>query len=251
LRLWALTPIAHNAAGTIMANSPIEAAILAILREAHEHGVAPLLRTTLHKFVYLLDLYMAEESHGKTFTGADWRFHHFGPFAVSVSEAVDHLAAEKCLFIEHRESADSDAEFQLCTIWKGDGQSLRDVGVPGSVALRIASDLKRYSRNLPGLLDYVYFQTSPMEHARPRDLLTFEQCSKTPISDFKPIEMAQISRGKIKKTREKLREIASRTKSSPVETGPLDEAYAAGLQALDGEPLPIGLKGRAKIEPGS
>ena len=55
----------------------------------------------LIKYVYLADLEHAERT-GETFTGAPWRFYHFGPYCAEVWErvdpAMDAMRAEDCSF---------------------------------------------------------------------------------------------------------------------------------------------------------
>ena len=43
----------------------------------------------LLKYVYLADLSYAERNDGVTYTGAPWRFHHFGPWAEGVFERIE------------------------------------------------------------------------------------------------------------------------------------------------------------------
>jgi hypothetical protein len=44
--------------------------------------------------VYLGDLAYAETHKGETFTGAPWRFHHFGPWAVEVFQRIEPVVNE-------------------------------------------------------------------------------------------------------------------------------------------------------------
>jgi len=228
--------------------TPTSVAILGILREAKEGHFTPLLRTTLHKLVYLLDVYVAEERGGQTFTGEHWRFLHFGPFAASVAKTMDSLVAERAIFAEAKASEESDAEYVLYNLWRADTPSLRDL-VPGGVALRIGADLKKYAKNLPGLLDYVYFRTAPMLEARPGETLHFDKCEKLRVADFKPIAMLPIGKSKLKKTREMLQQIMKRQEAHKpsLRTGPYDEVFVAAIAALDGDEMPVGTAGRARI----
>ena len=229
-------------------SSQTGAAILGILRDAKEGHLAPLLRTTLHKLVYLLDVYVAEERGGQTFTGEEWRFLHFGPFAQNVANAMDSLVAERAIFADEKASESSDAEYVLYNLWRADAPSLRDL-VPGAVALRIGADLKKYARNLPALLDYVYFRTAPMLEARPGETLHFGQCEKLRVVDFKPIPMLPIGKSKLRKARERLHTILKNQEAYKpgLPTGPYDEVYAAAIAALDEEEIPVGTAGRARI----
>jgi hypothetical protein len=226
-----------------------ESVILGLVREAKELGYAPLLRTILHKFVYLADVYVAEETGGQTFTGERWEFLHFGPYSGAVAYAMDSLTASQCLHAEKRIREDDDIEFVLYSPRGSTGTRLREIGLPVSASLRLDADLRRYARNLPGLLDYVYFQTIPMEDARPHEVLRFDRCVKTITADYKVIEMLRIPSGKLRRTREQLRAILRNSQAAAVkfQHGPIDDVFLAGLGELDGESLPIGLSGKAKI----
>jgi hypothetical protein len=226
-----------------------ESLILGILREAKDRNHGPLIRTVLHKFVYLADVYSAEETNGQTFTGQRWEFVHFGPFSGAVASAIDHLAASNQLFADTRESA-NDAEYVLYSPRGSSGESLRAIGLPSGVALRLDSDLHRYARDLPGLLDYVYFRTHPMVDAQPGQVLLFDQCEKISNAAYKPVPMVARTPKQLKIARQAVRDAFARRADhihDPLPTGPYDEAYFQALAALDGEQLSGGLSGTAKI----
>src|SRR6185436_20417498 len=56
----------------------------------------------LVKFVYLADLAHAQQEGGATFTGTDWRFHHFGPWSpevfLRIPQAAHAISAEERRF---------------------------------------------------------------------------------------------------------------------------------------------------------
>jgi hypothetical protein len=229
--------------------TPTEALILGILREAKETGAISLTRTVLHKFVYLADLYQAEETQGKTFTGESWKFLHFGPFANAVARSMDGLVSSQALFADTRTPQDDDAEFVVYSLRGPGGPRLREIGLASPVALRLDSDLRRFAKNLPALLDFVYFRTWPMEKAKPGDTLDFSQCVKLATAEFRPVEMLPLTQGKIKRTREKLRAILKTLPPAQnIELGPIDEVYLAGIAALSSDSLPEGFAGFAEID---
>ena len=43
----------------------------------------------LIKYLYLADLIFAEKHGGETYTGALWRFHHFGPWSPEVYSRIE------------------------------------------------------------------------------------------------------------------------------------------------------------------
>lgn len=232
--------------------SPTEALILGILGEARDLGFVPMLRTVLHKLVYLVDVYTAEETGGQTFTRESWRFLHFGPFAVGVAEAMEKLVADRCMFVDKREHATEDSEFMLYSPTNVAGEPLRQIGLPGGVPLRLDADLRRFARpgSLPALLDYVYFRTIPMAEAVPGQTLSFEKCERLPLALFKPIAMTQMTPKNVGDARKRIHEAFARSKEASkfvLPVGPYDEAYFRALSVLDGDPLPVGLKGLVRL----
>lgn len=223
--------------------------ILAILKEAKNQDLLPLLKTTLIKFLYLLDLYYAEENEGNTLSGWDWKFVHYGPYAFNAGSAIDSLVAKGVIYREQRESEVSDKEYCLFRLPSYEKTpDLQSLGLSNRIQINIKSDIKRYSKNLPHLLNHVYFHTAPMDKAIPGASLNFAGCEAIEAKDLRPVEMKKLSQKSIKKTREKLRALIKERKSeSPIQQGPFDEAYFSAVASLDGEPLEQGLKGRAEL----
>ena len=177
-------------------------AILAVLRIARESGVGKLARTPLTKFVYLLDLYAAEERGGKTFSGAEWRFWHFGPYADALDAKLDELAAQGAIQSEAREKTDKEYTLFYLGEWST-AQTPQALGLPADVGARLADAMKRFNFDLPGLLNHVYFETAPMQGARPGDALDFSKAQKLNWSrDVKPHRFGVADKTKAKRIRE-------------------------------------------------
>ncbi|MBK5966180.1 hypothetical protein CCR95_19360 [Thiocystis minor] len=209
-----------------------------------------MLKTTLVKFLYLLDVYTAEENAGCRISGVAWKFLHFGPFSIEVAQAIDELASLRKIVVDVRETQAGDKEFALIDL--GEYQRVDDLtglGVSGVVQRRMHADMRRYGKDLSALLDHVYFRTAPMLEARPGDSLDFSDCIKVSIQDLKTIEMKKLRTKAIKQTRTKLCEmIKARKVQNSVVQGEFDEVYFSGLSLLEGEPLEIGLTGHAKLK---
>jgi hypothetical protein len=223
--------------------------ILAVLKEASNQGIASVLKTTLIKFLYLLDVYTAEKNKGKTISELEWKFLHFGPYSNGAVRALDDLENQKKIYAETHENQNGDNEFFLYRLSKFNGvRDLRDLGLPGQIQTRIHADLKRYGRDLPLLLHYVYFQTTPMVDAQPGEILNFSGCKEISLEDFRPIKMLSLRPKAIRKTRNKLRQlIQERESREKIAHGPYDEVYYSALDQLDGKPIETGLKGKAKL----
>ena len=224
--------------------------ILALLQEAKSQGIAPILRTTLVKYLYLLDVYTASETRGTAISSLEWKFLHFGPFSIQAAQAMDELVAQQQITAFHGETREGDKEFVLYNIPKQHGAAnLRELGISGSIQTHIHADMKRYGKDQSRLLDYVYFRTTPMIDARPGEVLDFSGCIKISPEDVKPVEMQKLRPKAIKKTRQKLQELIRERKAlESVQQGPFDETYYSALSILDEEPLETGLSGTAKIK---
>lgn len=227
----------------------ISTLITALLVEAKEQNVSPVLRTTLVKYLYLLDVYMAEENEGKTITGLEWKFQHYGPFSGQLARHLEDMTNKQVIISQLLVTDTEDKEFVLYSLNANKRfEDFQRIGIPSSVKLKLLADMKRYGKNLPSLLDRVYFNTAPMNDAQPGEVLDFKKCRKTNIEDVRHIEMKTIRPSAIKDTRVKLKALIESRKSKPeIKYGPYDETYYLGLQMLDGEPLNTGLTGRAKL----
>lgn len=234
-----------------MNKQKIEAVILAILNLSRSEGRTKILRTVLMKLIYLLDVYSAETHPEKeTFTGLEWKFYHYGPFSFEAAEAIDSLAMRGMLSEETIEAEfRDDKEYKLYSIPDySSPKNLNELGVPSRVKLNLSADMKR-NDTLSSLLDYVYFKTAPMINAKPGDILSFKNCEKLNISDFKPLQMKPLNKKKLADNKRKLRElIAQRKNQRPIIfAGAYDEIYEKSMAALDGEPLTTGIKGKAAL----
>ena len=77
----------------------------------------------LIKYVYLADLIFAEKHGGKTFTGAPWRFHHFGPWSPEVFSRIEPVITEVGVLV--RQIPSSKAEEFLKTAKKAKNKIIR------------------------------------------------------------------------------------------------------------------------------
>lgn len=162
-------------------SSHMRSAILAVLEAAKQAGVRDLTKTALVKFVYLLDCLHAESHNGETVSGSGWHLNHFGPFAVDLADAIDTFEHQGV--IQSRAGTSGGKDFSL--YWLGEyptGPRLSDVGVSGDQERRFNSLVRTLPKDLGDLLDYVYFETSPMAEARKvGDVLDFRPDRYPPL----------------------------------------------------------------------
>lgn len=150
----------------------LEQAVFAVLRQVREAQASRPTRTALFKFVYLLDCLHAEQHGGRTSSGARWYFHHFGPYAGDLADAIDRMASVGMIQSQDGETRDKE----YTQFWLGEfplGPSLSEVGLSGGAAGRFQQWIRKFSGDLPRLLDHAYFKTEPMLQAAPGDTLDF------------------------------------------------------------------------------
>jgi len=232
-----------------------EEVVKAILFEAKQQGRDSLTRTMLMKLVYLLDVFVAEDSHGSPFTQYEWRFHHFGPYAHAAQDCFDNLAKKGFLQTQQRFSQESGSKYvlyQLCE-YGAKVTSLKEFGVPVHARNKLRTIIKKKADSLPNMLDYIYFETAPMKAAHPGDVLDFSACEKVDMEAYRmnpiPIQKSNLDRAKelLASMSESRSRVAERKAALLANQGPFDDVFNEGMNHLDGEGLSTGLKGTASI----
>jgi hypothetical protein len=203
------------------------------------------------KFLYLADLYHARENKGETLTSWPWKFVYFGPYCsesiTALNEAVDNGLIDAKSFESKYDEKDrflyscrpengSDVASQLTIyIWS----SLKDA-------------IRKWADDTPGLLDYVYYDTEPMEDAKRGDLLDFSK-ARLPIK-LPKLEMKKISKSKAEKAKQLISALREQYRESSYKLAEekahmvRDGAFRKSLPLVDDGDLEEGLSGVAKIE---
>jgi hypothetical protein len=130
--------------------------IVAVLGEAAAAGV-PISKTKLLKLLYLIDIETYRAS-GRIATEWRWKFHHFGPWAAQYDAVLESLNSAGKLSIT---VLPGDRDTQLI---RG---NQRDQDVSSVTESDIRAAMRRVlnrwlPRDLPEILDHVYFDTEPM-----------------------------------------------------------------------------------------
>jgi hypothetical protein len=144
---------------------------------------------------------MAEETPGRTYTGIEWYFHHFGPYSSALIDDLDFLSTQPS--VEKEDIKGKDKEYSLYGLgaWVN-VKTLEELRLPPDVRLRLSDAIRKFSRDLSGLLDFVYFKTEPMQGVLPGSRLSFDDLHKVnyradiknvkvPISGAKKISRIQ------------------------------------------------------------
>lgn len=200
----------------------------------------------LLKFVYLADLAFAERNGGASFTGADWTFYHYGPWAPAVHDRVravaPMIAAEVVVPTKFENDAlrwriddVEDAE----EIEKAAAQAL-----PNAVISAVMRAVKEYGKDTTGLLHHVY-ATQPMLHAAPGERLDMSLVTARARKEAEPAAAAPVSRRREKKLEEARRELQERARkklaqvlskraaAKPARTPRYDEVFVEGQKWLE------------------
>lgn len=135
----------------------IEKLIAAIVTWVVEQG-SYVTKTKLLKLLYLFDLEYYR-AHRHTFTGFAWKFFHLGPWAPEFDPTLEGLVSKGVLAQQR-----SNTEFETTFYRAAERIDPREPfsNVKDEYILRAV--LKTWGTRSTGeILDYVYFQTAPME----------------------------------------------------------------------------------------
>ena len=165
------------------------------------------------KYVYLGDLAFAEANQGQTYTGAPWRFYHYGPWTEEVFKriepAVVAIGADKQTYVSRRFENDA-IRYELVN------DNLRreiERSLPFEVERIIRQAVHEFGQDTAGLLHHVY-RTKPMLNATPNEALDFETVvpdeSKSVPPSEPPSEEVSLSKTAQKRRREHLSNVRER-----------------------------------------
>ncbi|SPF45850.1 hypothetical protein SBA4_3430012 [Candidatus Sulfopaludibacter sp. SbA4] len=144
-------------------------------------------KTKLLKLLYLFDVEYYRQ-HRSTFTGFGWKFLHLGPWAAEYDPALSSLLARGVLFEQRSSSPEYDTAF-LRPVEHSDAGCLFGNVKDECVLLGV---LKRWGTRTTGeILNYVYFQTEPMEAGIRNEPLDFSL-----IAPARPVVYSRSSSGK-------------------------------------------------------
>jgi len=152
-------------------------------------------KTKLLKLLYLFDVEYYR-AHRATFTGFCWKFFHLGPWTTEFDPVLEGLV-EKGVLLQQQ----SNRDFETVFYKPGERIDPREpfTNVKDEYILR--GVLKAWGTRTTGeILDYVYFQTEPMEAGIRNALLDFSVIQ----SERQPV-YSRSSSGKTKAEIQKLR----------------------------------------------
>jgi hypothetical protein len=190
-------------------------------------------KTKLVKYLYLIDL-AAYRRTGRSLTGFTWVFHHYGPWTKEYE--VLYAEAARCGAIRVRPGTRPDLETEF--VDTPERVELGDVIPDVVLEIEARHIVDTWAdRRLGEMLDYVYFQTEPMdgvERGEPLDLGKVERQDRPPPA----WEPAHGDRGATERVRRRIAQVVEGQPriSTPMATPPrYDREYFDALQILDEE----------------
>ncbi len=199
----------------------------------------------LIKYVYLADLAYAEEHDGQTFTGVNWQFYKFGPWANAVYQRIEpsltEIGAAKKILPSDFDDRDEWVRWRALD---DKPEKLLERELPIIVTSSIRRNVHQFGKDTPELLAYVY-STPPMRAAAPNEYLDFSHLREIIRNSTQPeqhIERKSKKKKKMfKKKMDDLKVLAAkklaakrrRTLVSPIVKPRFDDVYFEGLAWLD------------------
>jgi hypothetical protein len=192
----------------------------------------------LVKFLYLADLFYARKFHGETLTKWPWRFVHYGPFCGEALKAIDiAIKYELIEAISYESKFDDEAHFLYKYHLEKD-HPFHEV-LPISITAPLENAIKRWGGDTYQLLDYIYFETEPMEEVQFRDLLDFNKARKPQI--IESVEIKSLSKDKIKKAKEAIQKLKKSFSISSAKSNVVvpiyDEIYHSAIEIMDADEI--------------
>lgn len=236
---------------------------LAVASEADDYFDRWLGKIHLLKYVYIADLAYASK-HGATFTGASWRFYHYGPWEAAVCSRIEPVTAYLGAQEFVRQHSRYDSDFAGWWIDKTTAKELLrtlDRQLPIEVSVEVRRAVRSFGNDTTSLLHHVY-ATSPMLHAAPGQMLDFtiaksvrEPTPASPdVSSSEPTaKELKRRRTEMLKLKEKVRAAVGadvpRKRKPPALQPIYDDIFFTGAQQIDelAGVSPDGLSGDATI----
>ncbi len=201
----------------------------------------------LLKYVYLADLAYAKSNDGATYTGTDWRFHHFGPWSADVHGRITPALVEQAGAATRSvpsPSGDDYVPYQFSTSQADQIEAAIGPRLPPNVSGALARAVHEHRSDTADLLRHVYL-TAPMLAARPNDALDFASTIEPDEPSVPPApRVRRTTAEKRRRTaaleagRTRIRQLVAKRRSARAVPDPpprYDDVFFAGLEELDRE----------------
>ncbi|MFH1230363.1 MAG: type II toxin-antitoxin system antitoxin SocA domain-containing protein [Planctomycetota bacterium] len=208
-----------------------------LLKEAKDRNT-PLTKVALIKILYLLEVeYFRYMRH--RLTNLEWQFYHYGPYPPKIELILDKN------FDLDRQSSKDGKEFILLFPNQVLEKSLNYNAIPLEIN-GIANEIIDNWAGMPlkDLLNYVYFETEPMQGVKRKDILDFNKIR--PIENIR-IEISEEKRKQLQQIQNRLIDVATQNKTYHCE--PIhDTLYLKNIALWDEEFTMPNLLGEVTID---
>ena len=201
----------------------------------------------LLKYVYLADLAYAQRNDGATYTGTDWRFHHFGPWSADVHSRMIPALVEQAEAVTRSipsHYGDDYVRYGFSTSQANQIEAAIAPMLPLSVSGALARAVHEHGSDTADLLRHVYL-TPPMLAARPNEVLDFTsviELGEQPAPSVPPVQPTKAEKRRraaaLKAGRTKIQQLVAKRRSTRAVPDPpprYDDVFLAGLEELDRE----------------
>ncbi len=127
----------------------------------------------LIKYVYLADLIFAEKQGRETYTGAPWRFHHFGPWSSEVYNRIEPVITEAEARVREIPSSKTEEDIIRYSLVDESLFNQLEPELPFILAVTLKGLIHKFGDDTTSLLHHVY-HTPPMLGAAPGEPLSFK-----------------------------------------------------------------------------
>ena len=199
----------------------------------------------LLKYAYLADLAHARRHDGSTYTGMDWRFHHFGPWSADAYARIEPALVQQVVATARSirsRYGDDYVRYRLSSSQADQIETALASELPVVVSGALARAVHEHGADTADLLRHVYL-TPPMLMARPNEVLDFTSAIE-PVEPPAP-SVSSARRSKAEKRRRAAALAAGRTKvqqliskrrsvrAAPDPPPRYDDVFFAGLEELE------------------
>ena len=206
-----------------------ELAVAILTRIEEREGSAN--KTKLLKLMYLADIENYRAT-GETVTGFDWLFYLYGPWSAEYDTLLEQLDSDGSIKLEKWSEGTIEGE----RVSARAHISLETVGLSTDAFFRTRRQIDIWADSgIPKLLDYVYFQTEPMQDAEKLKPLDFTKVSKEPPTLYRR-RNSGTSPGEIQRIRRKFAEVKRRVEDEePHQSAPYDDAFLDAMSIFERE----------------
>jgi hypothetical protein len=169
-------------------------------------------KTKLIKYLYLIDVEYYRR-HGAVFTGLNWIFYDYGPWAYEYNDIFNEIDVSSEFTINTGTRPDLDTQF----ISVSDGMELSFIFKDLGDLLAARELIDRWAdESLSKMLDYVYFHTEPMDGVERHQKLDFSKVQKLALIPNFELTKGNLTKSEKEKIRKKIQERISQKRVAQV-----------------------------------